>query len=48
MIGVIVMSYRLHMNPDNIAIPVAASVGDVVSISLLSQIASAFFNFHGE
>lgn len=46
MIGVIVVSYRLHMNPDNIATPVAASIGDVVSISLLAQIASAFFTFH--
>lgn len=48
MIGVIVGSYRLQMNPDNIATPVAASIGDVVSINLLAQIASAFFNIHGE
>jgi solute carrier family 41 len=48
MIGVIMVSHRLHMNPDNLATPVAASIGDVVSISLLAQIASAFFHFHGE
>jgi solute carrier family 41 len=48
MIGLIVMSYRLHLNPDNIAIPVAASIGDFISINLLAQIASGFFNIHGE
>lgn len=31
------------MNPDNLATPLAASVGDVVSISVLSTIATAFF-----
>ncbi|PNF30513.1 hypothetical protein B7P43_G09946, partial [Cryptotermes secundus] len=46
MIGVIVVTHRLHMNPDNLATPVAASIGDVVSISLLAQIASAFFHIH--
>lgn len=46
MIGVIVVSYRLHMNPDNIATPVAASIGDVVSITLLAHIASAFYDIH--
>jgi solute carrier family 41 len=48
MIGVIVVTHHLHMNPDNLATPVAASIGDVVSISLLAQIASAFFHIHGE
>jgi solute carrier family 41 len=48
MIGVIVVSHRLHMNPDNLATPVAASIGDVVSITLLAHIASAFFQIHGE
>lgn len=32
------------MNPDNLATPLAASIGDVVSISILSTIASEFFN----
>ncbi|XP_076237053.1 solute carrier family 41 member 3 isoform X2 [Calliopsis andreniformis] len=43
MIAVIMISYRLKMNPDNLATPLAASVGDVVSISVLSAVASAFF-----
>lgn len=37
------ISYRCKMNPDNLATPLAASFGDVVSITVLSTIASAFF-----
>lgn len=43
MIAVIMISYRYKMNPDNLATPLAASIGDVVSISILSVIASQFF-----
>lgn len=43
MIAVIMVSYRCKMNPDNLATPLAASVGDVVSISVLSAVASALF-----
>ncbi|XP_043494099.1 solute carrier family 41 member 1-like [Polistes fuscatus] len=43
MIAVIMISHKCKMNPDNLATPLAASVGDVVSISVLSKIASAFF-----
>lgn len=43
MIAVIMISYRFKMNPDNLATPLAASIGDVVSISILSFIASEFF-----
>ncbi|PSN44967.1 Solute carrier family 41 member 2 [Blattella germanica] len=46
MIGVVVVSYKLKMNPDNLATPVAASIGDVVSITLLANIASAFYDIH--
>ncbi|KAL6438211.1 hypothetical protein ACFW04_004429 [Cataglyphis niger] len=44
MIAVIMISYRFKMNPDNLATPLAASIGDVVSISILSAIASEFFS----
>ncbi|KOX73659.1 Solute carrier family 41 member 2 [Melipona quadrifasciata] len=44
MIAVIMISYRCKMNPDNLATPLAASFGDVVSITVLSAIASALFN----
>ena len=43
MIAVIMASHRCKMNPDNLATPLAASIGDVVSISVLSTIASSFF-----
>ncbi|XP_011260959.1 solute carrier family 41 member 3 [Camponotus floridanus] len=43
MIAVIMISHRFKMNPDNLATPLAASIGDVVSISILSFIASEFF-----
>ncbi|XP_033219177.1 solute carrier family 41 member 1-like [Belonocnema kinseyi] len=43
MIAVIMASHRCKMNPDNLATPLAASIGDVVSISVLSTIASVFF-----
>lgn len=43
LVAVILLSNRLKMNPDNLATPLAASIGDVVSISLLSFIASLLF-----
>ena len=48
MIAVVVLSYKVKMNPDNLATPVAASIGDVVSITLLANIASRFYEIHGE
>lgn len=43
LVAVILLSRKLKMNPDNLATPLAASIGDVVSISLLSFIASLLF-----
>lgn len=36
------------MNPDNLATPLAASIGDVVSLSVLSFIASTLFDNLGK
>lgn len=36
------------MNPDNLATPLAASIGDVVSLSVLSFIASKLFEYIGK
>ncbi|KAG5313837.1 S41A2 protein, partial [Acromyrmex insinuator] len=44
LIAVIMLSYRFKMNPDNLATPLAASIGDVVSIGILSTVASDFYN----
>lgn len=42
--AVILLSEKFHLNPDNLATPLAASIGDVVSISILSFIASILFD----
>lgn len=46
--AVILLSNKFKMNPDNLATPLAASIGDVVSISLLSFIASLLFEHLGK
>lgn len=43
MIAVIMAAHRWKMNPDNLATPLAASFGDVVSVSVLAIIASNLF-----
>jgi solute carrier family 41 len=36
------------LNPDNVATPFAASIGDVVSLLVLSSWASLLFSIHGQ
>lgn len=48
MIGVVMLSRKLHINPDNIATPIAASLGDLVTISLLAGIATLLFKTLGK
>ncbi|XP_030382230.1 solute carrier family 41 member 1 isoform X2 [Scaptodrosophila lebanonensis] len=43
LVAVILFSAKYRLNPDNLATPLAASIGDVVSISLLSFIASLLY-----
>uniref|UniRef100_H2ZNE7 SLC41A/MgtE integral membrane domain-containing protein n=1 Tax=Ciona savignyi TaxID=51511 RepID=H2ZNE7_CIOSA len=38
MIGVIIGSRKLGINPDNVATPIAASLGDLITLTLLSTI----------
>ncbi|XP_026668972.1 solute carrier family 41 member 1-like isoform X2 [Ceratina calcarata] len=38
--GVIVFSRHCHINPDNVATPIAASLGDITSLALLSWIST--------
>ena len=40
MVAIIVLSRKLRINPDNIATPIAASLGDLVTLALLSGISS--------
>lgn len=44
LVAVILFSQKYNLNPDNLATPLAASIGDVVSISLLSFIASLLYD----
>lgn len=44
--GVIFTTHKLNMNPDNLATPLAASIGDVVSLSVLSIFARNLFTIH--
>ena len=44
MVGVILASSRWRINPDNVATPIAASLGDLTTLALLSWIASLLFS----
>jgi len=48
MILVIFLSHFLRINPDNVATPIAASLGDLVTLGLLSLLAQSFYNSGGE
>lgn len=43
MVAVIVSSRHCSINPDNVATPIAASLGDLTTLALLSWIASLLF-----
>nr|CAD7256451.1 unnamed protein product [Timema shepardi] len=40
---VIVLSHWFHINPDNVATPIAASLGDITSLALLSWVATLLY-----
>ena len=41
MVGVIGLSRKYNVNPDNVATPIAAALGDLVTLSLLAAVASS-------
>lgn len=43
MIGVVIFSRKFNINPDNVATPIAASLGDLTTLAVLSYFASLFF-----
>uniref|UniRef100_A0A8C9W3A2 Solute carrier family 41 member n=1 Tax=Scleropages formosus TaxID=113540 RepID=A0A8C9W3A2_SCLFO len=45
MIGVIIASRKVGINPDNVATPIAASLGDLITLALLAGISTGFFSF---
>lgn len=46
--GVIILSRRCHINPDNIATPIAASLGDITSLTLLSWVSTMLYESIGK
>lgn len=47
MVGVILLSRRFNINPDNVATPIAASLGDLTTLAVLSWIASLLYKRMG-
>lgn len=45
--GVIVLSRHCHINPDNVATPIAASLGDITSLALLSWVSTLLYESIG-
>lgn len=43
MIGVIIASRKMGINPDNVATPIAASLGDLITLSLLAGISTGLY-----
>ncbi|XP_064489344.1 solute carrier family 41 member 1-like isoform X2 [Ornithodoros turicata] len=43
MIGVVIMSRKCHINPDNVATPIAASLGDLTTLALLAVVSSFLY-----
>lgn len=44
LVAVILLSHKFNCNPDNMATPLAASIGDVVSLTMLSFIATLLYD----
>jgi len=47
MVIVIILSYKFNINPDNVATPIAASLGDLTTLGLLSAIATFLYKAIG-
>ncbi|XP_068507280.1 solute carrier family 41 member 2 isoform X1 [Syngnathus scovelli] len=45
MVGVIIVSKRTGINPDNVATPMAASFGDLITLALLACFSQWFYSF---
>lgn len=48
MVAVIIGSRKAGINPDNVATPIAASLGDLITLSLLAGVSSFFFRYRGQ
>lgn len=48
MVGVVLISRKFHINPDNVATPFGGSLGDLTTIALLSSVAMLLFTIMGK
>ncbi|XP_041349862.1 solute carrier family 41 member 1-like [Gigantopelta aegis] len=48
MVAVILCSRKFNINPDNVATPIAASLGDLITLSLLAAVATLLYNAIGK
>lgn len=48
MVGVIIGSKRMGINPDNVATPMAASFGDLITLTLLAYFSQWFYSLIGK
>ncbi|XP_076469036.1 solute carrier family 41 member 1-like [Babylonia areolata] len=48
MVGVVLLSRRFRINPDNIATPIAASLGDLTTLLLLAGVSSLLYSVLGQ
>ncbi|XP_053150963.1 solute carrier family 41 member 3 isoform X2 [Hemicordylus capensis] len=48
MIGVIIGARKIGINPDNVATPIAASLGDLITLALLAGISSTLYRYRDE
>ena len=46
-VGVIIGSKRIGINPDNVATPIAASLGDLITLSLLAGVSTILYQYRG-
>jgi solute carrier family 41 len=47
MILVVILSHKCQINPDNIATPIAASLGDLTTLAVLAGIGGFLFRIMG-
>lgn len=43
-LGVVVVAHKFHINPDNVATPIAASLGDVTTLGILAGISKYLYD----
>ena len=48
MVGVVLLSRRCNINPDNVATPIAASLGDLTTLALLAGVACLLYKAIGK